>query len=568
MSSHFHSAGPWIIKLIQLWITAVVVASAGLCQHVTAIENAASNIPPDFDYGIAQGALFVVYGSNLGPANLAIATSFPLPKTLGGTSITVTVGGTTVQAIMYYALATQVAAILPSTTPVGNGILTLTTGSGSSSLAITVIANNIGMFTVSATGGGDAVATLPNNTLVTPTNAPNPGDAVILWATGLGPVSFDETNPAVQFDMSNIPLQVYVGGKPANILFQGRNACCSAVDTVVFTVPPDVTTGCAVSVIMQIGSIVSNTATIPIAAGGRTCTPTNPALSQADFLQLLAKGSPLSIGQLSLARTSRALGVDGATVTVVTSDSGSGQFARYTTPASAVMDTVGDILAYGSCAVFPSFGQEIFSPKLLDTGPSLGVFGPSAGGINVDENIPKQVSANGTVYRAAFDNSGTTLFPGQYRVESSGGADVGGFAVRLTAPPALTWTNRPQVVFYTVKRSAGVTINWTGGDPAGYVLITGTNGGRGNLPANTDSNGTPQLVQNGIGFTCVAKTTDKTFTVPPSVLLRLGPSPNGEDFGTLSVYAFSAPVRFTAPGLDLGFATSYTLSTYSGVDYQ
>src|SRR5579864_7555802 len=56
--------------------------------------------------GIAQGALFAVTGGGLGP-DQPVQASFPLPTTdgLGGVSITVKAGATTVNAIMVYASA-------------------------------------------------------------------------------------------------------------------------------------------------------------------------------------------------------------------------------------------------------------------------------------------------------------------------------------------------------------------------------------------------------------------------------------------------------------------------------
>lgn len=89
-------------------------ASGGSAPSITAVENAATNIPPGLpNSAIAQGSLFVVKGSNLGPATYIQATSFPLPNSVGDTSITVTVGSATVNAIMFYSLARQVAGILP-----------------------------------------------------------------------------------------------------------------------------------------------------------------------------------------------------------------------------------------------------------------------------------------------------------------------------------------------------------------------------------------------------------------------------------------------------------------------
>ena len=95
--------------------------------QITGVENAASNIPPGLpNAGIAQGAIFSVYGSGLGPANLATAPAAFQSTTLSGTSVAVTVGSTTVNALMYYTSDGQVAALLPSSTPTGAGSVTVT----------------------------------------------------------------------------------------------------------------------------------------------------------------------------------------------------------------------------------------------------------------------------------------------------------------------------------------------------------------------------------------------------------------------------------------------------------
>ena len=65
------------------------------------VVNAASNIPPGLPfYGLAQGAIFTIYGDGLsGDPQQA---NYPLPVSLGGTSVQVTVGDTTVDAIMIF----------------------------------------------------------------------------------------------------------------------------------------------------------------------------------------------------------------------------------------------------------------------------------------------------------------------------------------------------------------------------------------------------------------------------------------------------------------------------------
>jgi uncharacterized protein (TIGR03437 family) len=87
---------------------------------------AAIFFPGSLTYGTAQGSIFIVYGSAMGPSAIVVGTTLPLQTTLSGTSIQVTVGGTTVNALMVYTLESQLAAVLPSNTPVGTGTLTVT----------------------------------------------------------------------------------------------------------------------------------------------------------------------------------------------------------------------------------------------------------------------------------------------------------------------------------------------------------------------------------------------------------------------------------------------------------
>ena len=107
--------------------TGLVYGQPVIQPQLTNVENAASNITAGLpNAGIAQGAIFIIYGSNLGPGTISIAQAVFQNTSLSGTSISVTVNGTTVAPLMYYTLATQVAALLPSNTPVGTGTITVT----------------------------------------------------------------------------------------------------------------------------------------------------------------------------------------------------------------------------------------------------------------------------------------------------------------------------------------------------------------------------------------------------------------------------------------------------------
>jgi len=517
-----HTTGGYYAKVLitsytsgslGLQYTTFGAASGGAnAPMITAIENAATNIPPGLpNSAIAQGALFVVKGRNLGPSNVVVASTFPLPTSIGGTSIQVTVGGTTVDAIMYYSLASQVAAILPSKTPVGTGTLIVTyNGLASATAQIVVAASNIGVFTLNTTGSGDAVATLPaTNTVVSPSNAPNPGEILTLWATGLGPVSGDESQPAQQADLTGIPLKVFIGGQPANVLFRGRNACCSAVDTIYVTVPQGLS-GCAASVIMQIGNLVSNATSIPIGTNGRNCVPIAPNQTGGG----LGSGTH-AFGGLTLVRQSTNISAIGPVpAQSIKMDLVGGVFEKVTTSGTPPQGSQVDIVSYGSCVVSTHVSGQPATPptatvQYLDAG-TITVNGP---GINGSRQILKSSPGGGILlYDLILDNTATTLAAGTYNFTGAGGPDVGPFTTSYTAPPPFAWTNQSSLA--TIVRANGATVTWTGGDPAGYVTIAGQN----------SLNGANGAATATVSFTCTARVTDGSFTVPPVVLLALPPT--------------------------------------------
>src|ERR1019366_8799865 len=115
----------------SLWLFLSVACLAGLVAPAVRAQlgpppfvNSANN-SADYSTTVAQGSLFVVFGSNLGPATLVEVSSFPLQNMLAGTSVTVTTGSTKLNCPMIYTSATQVAAILPSNTPAGTASVTV-----------------------------------------------------------------------------------------------------------------------------------------------------------------------------------------------------------------------------------------------------------------------------------------------------------------------------------------------------------------------------------------------------------------------------------------------------------
>jgi uncharacterized protein (TIGR03437 family) len=553
------------IFMLSLVMTATAVAAA---PSITAagIVNAASYAPPGLPgSNIAQGSLFIIFGTNMGPANLQQAGSFPLPTNLGGTSITVTVAATTVSCIMIYTSANQVAAILPSSAPVGTGTLTLTfNGSASSSVAITVVSGSFGIFTLNEAGTGPGIITDANYKLIERNNTAKAGDVLIIWGTGLGPVTGNEAGGALPGDMPNIPITVYIGGQKASVSYRGRSGCCAALDQIVFTVPAGVT-GCSVPVTVQIGNTVGNYVTTALGTGGTCTDPTSPN----NITTILQNGG--SFGFASLGRsTSSTPAIGPIPASTTTTDTGSASFVKYTAQQLALAQNPFQAYTIGSCVVYTYSGQSAsivdpIKPVGLDAGNQITVNGP-----NGTKQLPELSGSTKGVYTATLGGgSGLNppplyLSPGSYTLTGPGGADVGAFSLNLTVPPNLTWTNMSSVAASPIIRANGQLITWTGGDPNGNVTISG-----GSLVFNVS---TPNA-SVGAFFLCTAPVSAGQFNIPAPVLLALPPSSTistggiSIPTGSLAVGGYSQVVKFTAPGLDVGYADTSVTSTAT-VTYQ
>ena len=195
---------------------------------VTGITNNYSNLAAGLpNYGIAPGSLFVIYGTDLTAAKNVPSNPFPLSNSLGGTSVSVKVNGTTVQPGLYYVYPTQIAAVLPSNTPTGTASITVTNGAQTSAaFSFQVVASAFGADTLYGTGSGQAVVTDANYNVIGYTASASPGQTVIIWGSGVGAdtKNDDKTYPAANLDnLTNIPMTAYIGGVSANIVYRGRS---------------------------------------------------------------------------------------------------------------------------------------------------------------------------------------------------------------------------------------------------------------------------------------------------------------------------------------------------------
>jgi uncharacterized protein (TIGR03437 family) len=520
---------------------------------ISNVVNAASGILPGLpNAGIAQGAIFLVLGTSLGPANISIAPVVFQTTSLSNTSVAVTVGATTVNALLYYTSAGQVAALLPSNTPVGSGTITVTYNSRTSTPApITVVPNNVGIFTVSSNGQGPGIVTYADYSLVsaskaancggpnTTCGAANPGDTLILWTTGLGPVSgSDASGAGLGQNMPNIPLTLWLGGVQATVIYQGRSGCCIGEDQIIFTVPNNVPTGCAVPLLIQINNQISNNTVMPVANGSRDCTPNNAALAAVNLQQQVNAGS-ITYGQIALSRDFKSNG-QGYT------DNAKFQFLKilgYVAGTQPFFASYLDDQPLGTCTVINSLDTSNKPPPVTnsanaDAGSSFTVTGPNGSTI---------LAGHPGTFSATIGPAGGYLSPGAYTITSSGGPDIGGFnaAVTIPAPPALT--NPGNFTIPPVTRSSGMTISWTGGAANADVQVQ--------LSSATDSTNT-----TGATAICTAPAGAGKLTIPPYALLTL---PAG-NFGGFLFAPRTLDVPFTANGLNLGILKTTNGATFIG----
>jgi uncharacterized protein (TIGR03437 family) len=552
---------------------AFVVAAATAQPTIAGLVNNWSNIKPGLpNYGIAQGSIFDIYGTGL--SNSTSAQTIPLPTTLNGVTINVTVSGTTVSCPIYFLSSGQINAILPSKTAVGTGTITVTNnGQTSAASPIKVVQSAFGTDVLNADGataysnvvGGAAAFDANNKSAYLGFNAAaNPGDTIILWGTGLGPVTGDETQVQTQTDLTNIPIEVDIGGVKAVVAYHGRSQF-PGEDQINVVVPAGVS-GCSVSVLVVTGSYVSNFATIPVAPTGRICSDSNSVLSIPGLQTLINKGT-FTIGSVGVSKTTTqtpGITVGGITVGGGTStiDSGSAVFYRYTA-AQFLGDTAfSQVTSIGSCNVFSYIGNAPTAnpapPTFLNAGPAVNVTGP-----NGTKSMPIQ---NGIYFAQLGGGSGAGALPvfipasgGTFKFDNgSGGTDVGPFTTQISLAPPVVWSNIDSIS--TITRTQGVDVTWTGGDANTFVQISG---------ASFQLN--PSLF--GL-FTCTAPVSAHTFHVPASVLLSIPASTSVSTGGvnisvsTLSVGNYANQIQFNAPNVDLSFVSASAITSKGGITYQ
>lgn len=121
----------------------------------------------------------------------------------------------------------------------------------------------------------------------------------MFYGSGAGPVPGNEALTPTPENLTNIPIEVDIGGLPAMVAYHGR-ANYPGLDQINVEVPTGVS-GCRVSLAVVSSGLVSNIDFIPVAQSGRTCSDQVPGVVVPSAVTVSGK-STVKTGMINLNR--------------------------------------------------------------------------------------------------------------------------------------------------------------------------------------------------------------------------------------------------------------------------
>lgn len=570
------SGGIGASGITAMFTGAGTIATGGTITNpppaVTAVQNDASNA-----YGtaatVAQGSLFVVKGTNMS-ADGYTSLALPYPKSSGSTSVTFTptAGGSGTAAYLFYTYSVsgvnQLGGIVPSTLATGNYNLTVSyNGSTSANFPVTVVAQNPGIFTQDTSGSGLGVVQniisvtqydidrLTTGSVGGYTVSPaKPGQTIIVWATGLGPVSYgDNIVPPQAYNYPNV--QVIIGGTSITPLYAGASGY-AGLDQINVTLPANVATGCTVSLQVSSGGVTSPATTISIAPDASSSACVLPGYTSTQLAALDAGGS-ITAGNFTLSQFTESLPSLG-TATFSSASGGFTQITGFQLGSAASLNSFSQT-TIGSCIVtketLGSNGQVVSGGGVtnLDAG-TVKLSGPTASTLSNTALLDSNGAYSLTIGETGLGLPGAptgVLAAGTYSLSGSGGTGVGSFNSSITIGAPLTIVGG---LPSSVNRSQPLVLAWTGGNSTDVVDIYGYSG----VATGSGTNS----VTTATSFQCTTTAGTGGFTVPAQVLAQLPATPASTAGGSgfLEVASGPPPVSFNAPLVPSGTVASTFLA--------
>jgi uncharacterized protein (TIGR03437 family) len=452
----------------------LILLAAGVVAHGQkpviypgGVVNAASYVAGgQTGKALSPASLVSIFGSNLA-ATEQVASGFPLPATLGGTSVTMA----GIPMPILYVSPRQIniqLSLFPVLNPpptTGPPPIVVTTAAGSSEPVYVPgdIGGPFGIFTLDGSGCGRGavlnVASDGSVSLNSPSNSAEPGSYISVYGTGLGAVfnpppagspalsdplslALNWSGFSARFDFApSFPLTPL----RSPVSWAGRAPGFVGLDQVNVRVPKTVREGCGVPIMIEIGVGRSQPIPVSIRKGGGACfDPPTAGYGLMTWERTVASGTaPAGITETFTAAFPASPGKQPPPSV----EPGGG--------ASYVSETFGP-----SCPL-PGY-------RNLDAG-TVTIGGPGFGPV---EAAPAVVDGQ-RVYRAMLPNG--TIRPGSFTAMAGGGSDVGPFqsSLRIGSGINITSSFPPGTVVRLAATGGplGLTVNWTGGDPDTWVTL-------------------------------------------------------------------------------------------------
>jgi uncharacterized protein (TIGR03437 family) len=475
--------------------------------------------------GIAQGSIFTIFGRFLGPATPSQVSSFPLNRQFAGVSINLRKGATQLSAIPLFVLNSQINAILPSTTPLGDVSLQVSfNGQNSNWVPVRVVAHAPAIFTATGLGRGWAIfqnfVSAANQPLNSGTTAVTPGQAGTLWLTGTGAVNAADGETPPVGDLPYI-VEIFIGGRPVTRkLYAGRAPAISGLDQYVFYIPDDAPTGCFVPVYVRVNGAVSNATTMAIMPQGGACSDAHNPIAAA-----LVKGGKIVHGLLYRAALSAgqfagidlAVSVDKAAVRAM--EESGGQFA---------FDPFLATPPQGACTSYSLSGNIMASGTQMSSGGKaldLGTLSANSAG----RDVPL-TSLQAGLFSSILGGTYPTAAPpflssGTPSLRASGGADARSFDVPIPASANLAGGDLQALT--EINRASASNISWTAQAGVSALVVGGV------YDQATNSSGL---------FLCVSAAGASSLRVPDYVLANLPARRDISDKGDARLFFSALPV--------------------------
>lgn len=221
-------------------IRAASPTGAGVFLNPQGVVNAASFAPVGAP--LSPGGFFTLFGSGLAAAT-TVATTVPFPTSLGNVQVLIN----STPAPLYLTSANQISALVPITaTGTTASVVVVNNGQRSNTAEIPLSKSAPGIFTIPAAGTGPAALLHADFTLLNAASPARRGGTVLLFLTGLG-----ATIPSGSFSIVPGDVKVYLGGRPATVVYKGLAPGLPGLYQINLTIPANAPIGSAIPLAIE-----------------------------------------------------------------------------------------------------------------------------------------------------------------------------------------------------------------------------------------------------------------------------------------------------------------------------